>query len=88
MILKLGYLGTIWIFIVLIDLPVSAPYYALAWKRGTIATVWVVVTGTLYWYWLSRGVEILIDRHKIRIASGPWPPSINQPANAKDKIRS
>ncbi len=88
MILKLGYLGTIWIFIVLIDLPVSAPYYALAWKHGTIATVWVVVTGTLYWYWLSRGVEILIDRHKIRIASGPWPPSINQPANAKDKIRS
>jgi hypothetical protein len=74
-------LGIIWVFILLIDLPVSAPAYALGWKYPTIAAVWVVVTGTLYWYLLSWGIQILIERHKIKIASGPWPPSINQPPN-------
>jgi len=63
----LEHLGIIWVFIVLADLPVSAIYYALAWKYGMIGVVWVVVTGTLYWYWLSRGVEILINRWKTRI---------------------
>ena len=78
---NLGYLGIIWVFIVLADVPVSAPFYALVWKNGAIGAVWVVVTGTLYWYWLSRGVEILIGRHKTKVASGPWPPSIDQPPN-------
>jgi hypothetical protein len=41
----LGYLGIIWVFILLVDLPVSAVYYALAWKHGTIGAVWVVITG-------------------------------------------
>jgi hypothetical protein len=63
----LGFLGIIWVFILLVDLPVSAIFYALVWKHGTIGVVWVVVTGTLYWYWLSRGVEILINRRKNRI---------------------
>jgi hypothetical protein len=85
---NLNFLGIVWMFIALIDLPASAPMYALGWKHPGIAVVWVVVAGTLYWYLLSRGVEILIERHKIKIASGPWPPSINQPADAKEKIRS
>src|SRR5260370_28415817 len=78
---NLGNSGIIFTFILLIDLPVSVPSYALGWKYPTIAVVWVVVTGTFYWYLLSRGVEILIERHKSKIASGPWPPSINQPPN-------
>ena len=64
---NLGYLGIIWVFILLVDLPVSAIFYALAWKHGTIGVIWVMVTGTLYWYWLSRGVEVLINRRKNRI---------------------
>lgn len=60
-----GHFGVIWVFVVLADLPVSALYYTLAWKYGTVGAVWVVVTGTLYWYWLSRGVEILINRWRV-----------------------
>lgn len=59
---NLGYLGVVWEFVVLADLPVSALYYALAWNHGAIGVVWVVVVGTLWWYWLSRKIESLINR--------------------------
>jgi hypothetical protein len=85
---SLDHLLIIFTFILLIDLPVSLPAYALGWGYPAIAVVWVVITGTLYWYLLSRGIEMLVERHKIKIASGRWPPSINQSASAKDKVRS
>jgi hypothetical protein len=60
----LQYLGIVWVFIMLIDLPVSAIAYALAWNHGTVAGIWVVVVGTLWWYLLSRGAEILVNKFK------------------------
>ncbi len=46
----------------LVDMPVSAIAYALAWKHGTVAAIWVVVVGTLWWYLLSRGLGLLIAK--------------------------
>jgi hypothetical protein len=63
---ELQYLGIVWVFIMLVDIPVSAMAYALAWNHGAIAGIWIVVVGTLWWYLLSRGAEILINRLKAR----------------------
>ncbi len=62
----LQFLGIIWVFIVLVDLPVSAIFYALAWKYSLIAGLWVVVVGTLWWYFLGRTIERLNKRIKAR----------------------
>jgi hypothetical protein len=48
-------------FILVADLRISAPAYALGWKCGTLAAVWVFVTGTLSRYLLARGAHFLID---------------------------
>jgi len=61
---SLQFFGIVWVFIVLVDLPVSAIFYALAWKYSLIASLWVVVVGTLWWYLLSRGAEILVNKFK------------------------
>jgi hypothetical protein len=49
-----GRLGVIWVFIMLVDLPVSFPAYALAWWNGLVAATWIFVVGTWWWYFLSR----------------------------------
>jgi len=67
---SLQYLGIIWVGVMLVDLPVSAIAYALAWKHGTVATIWVVVVGTLWWYLLSRGAGLLIDKIRARAQLG------------------
>lgn len=64
---KLQFLGIVWVFVMLSDLPVSAIAYALAWNHGVIAGIWVVVAGTLWWYLLGRGVETLIGRRRAKI---------------------
>ncbi len=66
---SLQYLGIVWVGVMLVDMPVSAIAYALAWKHGTVAAIWVVVIGTLWWYLLSRGVGLLIA--KLRAKSQP-----------------
>lgn len=63
---ELQFLGIVWVFIMLADLPVSAIAYALAWNHGMIAGTWVVVLGTLWWYLLSRVAERLIGRFRAR----------------------
>lgn len=63
---KLQSLGIVWVFVMLVDLPVSALAYALAWNHGTIAAVWVVVAGTLWWYILSCAVGSLYHRWLLR----------------------
>ena len=64
---ELQFLGIVWVFVMLADLPISAIAYALAWNHGLIAGVWVVVAGTLWWYLLGRGAEILISKRRARI---------------------
>jgi hypothetical protein len=58
----LQYLGILFTFILLADLPISAPAYALVWKFPAIALIWVFVAGTFWWYLLSRGVESLFNK--------------------------
>ncbi len=48
------------------DPPISAAAYGLAWQYGTPAVIWVMVLGTLWWYLLSRGAEILVNKFRYR----------------------
>lgn len=67
---SLQYLGIVWVGVMLVDMPVSAIAYVLAWKHGTVAALWVVVVGTLWWYLLSRGAGILIDKFRAKSQPG------------------
>jgi hypothetical protein len=51
--------GLLWGFLLLIDLPISLPYYVLGWKHGFIAILWIVVAGTCWWHQLSRFIRFL-----------------------------
>ncbi len=62
----LQYLGIVWTYIMLVDFPISAVAFGLAWKYGALAATWTVVVGTLWWYLLSRGAEVVFDRFKDR----------------------
>lgn len=68
---QLQFLGIVWVFIVLVDFPVSAITYAIAWKHGIVAGIWVVVVGTLWWYFLSRIVEIWVAKLRTRTSRVP-----------------
>ena len=53
-------LGIISGFVMVADLPISLPAYALAWKHGVLAILWIAVVGTLWWYFLSRIAERVV----------------------------
>jgi hypothetical protein len=53
-------------FIMLADLPISLVAYALAWKYSSLAALWILIVGTAWWYLLSRGIELAIDRLRDR----------------------
>ena len=55
-------LGIVWVGIMLLDLPVSAPAYALAWGSGVFAGLWIILVGTFWWYLLACGVELLLKK--------------------------
>ena len=59
---SLQYVGILFTFILLADLPVSALTYALGWKYGALAVIWIFVAGTLWWYLLSLAGEALLKR--------------------------
>jgi hypothetical protein len=71
--------GTLWEFITMSDLPLSFFAYALAWKHGVLATIWIVTIGTLWWYLISCGIEVLIGKIRDR---GPMPENLIP----KDKV--
>jgi len=54
-------LGILFSFLMLADLPVSIPAYALAWKYSTLAAIWIFVAGTFWWYLLGRGAEFFMN---------------------------
>jgi len=64
--LKVSFLGVVWGFIMLADLPISLVAYLVAWKYSWLAALWIIVVGTLWWYLLSRGVEFIFDMFKDR----------------------
>ena len=59
---QLSYWGIVQTFMLLADLPVSAPAYVLAWKYPAIAQIWFVVVGTWWWYVLSRAAQRMLLR--------------------------
>jgi hypothetical protein len=61
-------LGIVGAFIMLADLPVSLVAYALAWKHSSLAALWILLVGTLWWYLLSRGAEFVFDKFRERNA--------------------
>jgi hypothetical protein len=53
----LQFLGIVFTFVLMADLPISLPAYFLAWKYPAFAAAWVFVFGTLWWYLLGRAVQ-------------------------------
>ena len=46
--------------------PISLVALALAWKYSVLATVWILVVGTLWWYLLSRAAGLVLRKFKAR----------------------
>ena len=63
---RLQYLGIVWTGIMVADFPISLVALALAWKHSALAAAWILVVGTLWWYLLSRGAELVVRRFKAR----------------------
>jgi|GEM_PF-1034252 hypothetical protein len=60
----LQYLSVMWDFVVRADFLVSLVADALGPHYSTLAAIWIVVAGTLWWYLLSRGLELIIVKLK------------------------
>ncbi len=60
------YLGIMWTYVMLADIPISLVAFAFAWKHGTLAAIWILIVGTLWWYLLSRGIEAMLRRVQLR----------------------
>jgi hypothetical protein len=58
------FVGRVWTYLMIVDFPLSLVTLALAWKYSVLAAVWMVVVGTLWWYLLSRGAELVVRRLK------------------------
>lgn len=59
---SLDCLGIAFRYILMFDLPISVVAYTLGWKYPAIATIWIFVVGTLWWYLLSRAIELVFDK--------------------------
>ena len=57
-------------FLWVADLPLSIVGFILTWQHPTLAMIWMVSVGTLWWYALSCGAEILWKRFKDRGSDG------------------
>ena len=53
----LQFMGIVFGFVLLADLPVSLPAYGLAWKYPVIGGTWIFAAGTFWWFLLGRAVE-------------------------------
>jgi hypothetical protein len=54
----LQHLGILDTYLIAADLPVSFVVFAFAWRYRVLAAIWIMVVGTLWWYFLSRLLEI------------------------------
>lgn len=61
---RLQYLGIIFTFVLIADLPISLVAYFTAWKHELFPGIWTVVVGTLWWYVIGRTAESMIGRIK------------------------
>ena len=67
----LKYLGILFSFVLLADLPISIPAYLFGWKYPALAAIWIFLAGTLWWYLLSRGVIAICARSVRGNREGP-----------------
>lgn len=58
----LRYLSVMWDFVVRADFPISLVTDALTLKFASLAAIWIVVAGTLWWYFISRLAEGATDK--------------------------
>jgi hypothetical protein len=56
---QLQFLGILWSILTIADFPVSAITIPLAYLNGPLAFLWTAVAGTAWWYFLSKGIQIL-----------------------------
>ena len=56
---SLQFLGILFTFVLLADLPVSLPVYVLGWKYSVIGVACIFLAGTFWWYLLGRAIEAL-----------------------------
>jgi hypothetical protein len=54
---QLQFVGILFTYVLLADLPISLPAYFLGWKYPALSVTWVLVAGTIWWYLLGRAVE-------------------------------
>ncbi len=67
---RLQYLGIVSTYLTFLDFPISLVALALVWKYSTLAVAWILVVGTFWWYLLSLGAKLVIDKLRDR---GPVP---------------
>jgi len=61
---QLQFLGILWVVLNIVDFPISVVTIALGWRYGVLAGAWIVIVGTLWWYFLSMAASFL--RRKLR----------------------
>jgi len=63
--------GILFTYVILADLPFSLLGVALAWHYAFLAATWIVVVGSLWWYLLSRLLELGVHKLLRKGASFP-----------------
>jgi hypothetical protein len=63
---QLQFLGILMVALNIADFPISLVALALSLHHGTLAWIWMVVVGTLWWYFLARTASFLRSRFKSR----------------------
>jgi hypothetical protein len=58
----LQFLGILMMFVNIADFPISLVALALSFHYEALAWIWMVVVGTLWWYFLGRTAQFLRSR--------------------------
>lgn len=59
---QLQFLGILMTFVNVADLPISFVAFALSFHHEALAWIWMLVVGTLWWYFIGRAAEFLHSR--------------------------
>jgi|SRR5450631_1934410 len=60
------YFGIVWVFVMLLDLPISLVAYIVGWKFQILAAIWIFAAGTAWWYFVSLVLERAFHRLRYR----------------------
>jgi hypothetical protein len=59
---QLQFLGILIVFANIADFPISLGAFALSFHHDALAWSWMLVVGTLWWYFLARAAQFLHHR--------------------------